>query len=302
MIITDTFERIPALFDGGQFCMEKWEAYAASIHPELARLCREDVRECLATGQVSWEADYLPVLNAVITDPEKRERAHESFLAAVNGLEEKITAAFGRAPDVEIIFYVGLCCGAGWVTELGGKTVVLLGLEKIMELSWHNQDSMLGLIYHELGHVYQAQFGVLERELPEDRQSFLWQLFTEGIAMVFEQEAAGTPGVFHQYDGAWKTWCDEHFDQIRRDFDADLSAMTFANQRWFGDWVEYLGRGDVGYYLGCRFVRFILEQYAFDSILSFEIDQVEALYARFIHHGEASIITSKQSDRADFQR
>jgi ABC-type transporter Mla MlaB component len=69
------------------------------------------------------------------------------------GLEEKITAAFGRTPDVEIIFYVGLCSGAGWVTPLGGKTVVLIGLEKIMELNWHDENSMLGLLYHELGHV-----------------------------------------------------------------------------------------------------------------------------------------------------
>jgi len=281
MKITDTFDKIPSLFENGSFCMGRWEEYARAIHPDLASLCQEDVRECIATGQVSWEENYLPVLNAVMADDEKRKAAHASFLRATKGLEEKITAAFGRAPDVEIILYLGLCCGAGWVTELGGKTVVLLGLEKIMELSWHGESTMLGLIYHELGHVYQAQFGVLERELPEGRQSFLWQLFTEGIAMVFEQDVAGTPDVFHQYDGAWKAWCDEHFAAILRDFTADLPAMTFAGQRWFGDWVRYEGRGDVGYYLGCRFVRFILEKYAFDEILSFEIGQVEALYAQF---------------------
>jgi len=58
--------------------------------------------------------------------------------------------------------------------------------------------------------------------------------------------------------------------------------MTFANQRWFGDWVRYEDHGDVGYYLGCRFVRFILTRYAFDEILSFEIGQVEALYDQFV--------------------
>lgn len=285
MKITDTFNQIPHLFENETFSMDRWEEYARAIHPDLADLCREDVREALATGQVGWERDYLPVLNAVLADPEKRETAHASFLAAVNSLEDRITAAFGRAPDVEIILYLGLCCGAGWVTELGGRTVVLLGLEKIVELNWHGLNSMLGLIYHELGHVYQAQFGVLERELADDRQSFLWQLFTEGVAMVFEQEVAGAPGVFHQYDENWKSWCDDHFAEILRDFDADLPAMTFASQRWFGDWVKYQGRGDVGYYLGCRFVRFILEKYAFDEILSFEIDQVEALYLQFIQQG-----------------
>ena len=58
--------------------------------------------------------------------------------------------------------------------------------------------------------------------------------------------------------------------------------MTFDNQRWFGDWVNYCGRGDVGYYLGCRFVRFILQSHSFDEILSFEIGQVEEQYQHFI--------------------
>lgn len=282
MKITDTFNKIPGLFENGCFSIDRWDEYARGIHPGLADLCHEDVREVLATGEFSWEENYMPVLNAAFADPAKREAAHASFLAATRGLGEKITAAFGRTPDVEIIFYVGLCSGAGWVTPLGDKTAVLVGLEKIMELNWHDENSMLGLLYHELGHVYQDQFGVLERDLPEGRQSFLWQLFTEGIAMVFEQDVAGQRDVFHQYDESWKTWCSEHFDQIRRDFDADLPTMSFANQRWFGDWVRYCDRGDVGYYLGCRFVRFILEKFAFDEIISFELDQIEALYQQFI--------------------
>ena len=282
MKITDTFAQIPSLFENGVFSMGRWNEYAQAIHPELPKLCRDDVRECLSTGQYTWESNYLPVLNAVIADDDKREAAHTSFLTAVNGLEERITAAFGRAPEIEIIFYAGLCCGAGWVTELGGKTVILLGLEKIMELNWHGLNAMLGLIYHELGHVYQAQFGTLERKFDTSRESFLWQLFTEGIAMVFEQEASGQPDVFHQYDANWKDWCDAHFSEIVRDFNADLPTMSFAAQRWFGDWVSYRGRGDVGYYLGCRFVRFILKTHSFDEILSFEIDQVEAEYEKFI--------------------
>ena len=100
--------------------------------------------------------------------------------------------------------------------------------------------------------------------------------------MVFEQELAGQPDAFHQYDERWKDWCGAHFSEIVRDFNADLPSMTFAAQRWFGDWVRYCGHGDVGYYLGCRFVRFILQNHSFDEILSFEIDQVEAEYEKYI--------------------
>lgn len=45
--------------------------------------------------------------------------------------------------------------------------------------------------------------------------------------------------------------------------------MAFSTQRYFGDWISYQGHGDVGYYLGCRFVHFILSKYLIDDIISF---------------------------------
>ena len=133
MKITDTFSLILSLYENGTFIPERWDDYARSIHPDLPKLCRDDMDECLATGQYSWEKDYLPVLNAVIADSEKRSAAHRSFLAVVDGLEEKIIAVFGRAPEIEIIFYAGLCSGAGWVTPLGGKPSYCWALKK----SWN---------------------------------------------------------------------------------------------------------------------------------------------------------------------
>ena len=37
--------------------------------------------------------------------------------------------------DVEIVLYLGLCNGAGWVVTIDNKTYCLLGIEKILELN-----------------------------------------------------------------------------------------------------------------------------------------------------------------------
>lgn len=58
--------------------------------------------------------------------------------------------------------------------------------------------------------------------------------------------------------------------------------MTHATQRYFGDWVEYDGYGDVGYYLGCCFVRMILTKYDFGQAIQFDLAQVSALFEQFI--------------------
>ena len=81
----------------------------------------------------------------------------------------------------------------------------------------------------------------------DNKKNFVWQLFTEGIAMYFEQTLVGNYNYYHQDAGGWKEWCDNHFVQILRDFNLDLPTMTQFEQRYFGDWCNYHGYSDVGY-------------------------------------------------------
>ena len=60
-----------------------------------------------------------------------------------------------------------------------------------------------------------------------------------------------------------------------------MNTMSVSNQRYFGDWITYNGHGDVGYYLGCRFVRYILSMYEFDEIIRFDINNVKELFEQF---------------------
>ena len=280
MNIIDTSAEWNAAFDGDHFDLAKWETYIDRNVPGAKALCLGDMRECLEGG-FTWEHDFLPVLSAVQRSPSQRETAVLSFRNVTENLNRKIMERFGKNVDCDLILYLGLCNGAGWVTVLNGKTVVLLGIEKIMELNWQDTDAMTGLIIHELGHVYHDRYGVLRRKTSSARGKFLWQLFTEGIAMVFEQEIVGDPEYFHQDTGGWKAWCDRHAQRILESFRGDLENMTQESQRYFGDWARFESHGDTGYYLGTRFVRSLLESNPFERLISWTPEDVQDAFERF---------------------
>lgn len=286
MKILDTYYQILEIYDNGNFNLEKWNRYINTIYENSASLFMNDMNDCIETGKYTFVDNYLPILNAVYKEVELREQAHNSFVKAMNGLAEKIFSEFGRELDVDIVFYLGLCNAAGWVKNVNGRTVIFLGLEKIMELNWCDLRSMYGLLYHELGHVYQKQYGVLERSFDNNRESFLWELFTEGIAMYFEQVLVGDFTFFHQDRNGWKSWCDNHLDEIKSDFDSDLQTMSRQNQKYFGDWVTYQGHGDVGYYLGCEWIHFIRERYELEEIINWDMNEVEKSYREFVDAGK----------------
>lgn len=196
MDIIDTYPSVLMAYNHSNFSFERWKSYINSVLPGLFPILVADVKNALGTGEFS-EDDYLSVLNCVAHSRQQLEVAHDSFLQATENLERKIYERFGKSLDAAIVFYLGLCNGAGWVTEYRGKTAVLLGIEKILELEWCHNDDMYGLIYHELGHVYQKQYGTLMRIFDKDEDSFLWQLFTEGVAMCFEQIIIGSAEYYH---------------------------------------------------------------------------------------------------------
>ena len=53
---------------------EKWKTYADAAVPGLKEICLEDLRGTMNAGY-SWQEHCLPVLNAVMQDTAKREKA-----------------------------------------------------------------------------------------------------------------------------------------------------------------------------------------------------------------------------------
>lgn len=284
--IIDTFSQIGEVFCNGRFDLKRWREYINTIYRNTSDIFEDDLQEYIESGSYTYEDDILPLLNRVQGHP-FLETLHTSFVRVTNGLNQRIIDCFAHELEIDIVLYLGLCNAAGWVTDINGRDVILLGIEKILELSWYDEDSMYGLIYHELGHIYHKQYGAFEQEGRNQSQNFIWQLFTEGIAMYFEQLLMNDLSYYHQNKDGWKNWCDAHFQQILMDFQADLPAMTRFNQRYFGDWVDYCGRADVGYYLGARFVQDLCSRYDFEQLIRLEIEEVTREFFRFAEENHA---------------
>lgn len=286
--IIDTLSQIDSLFDNGTFNKEKWEIYINSIYDKSADIFKSDLKEYLDSGNYIYEKDILPIINAVHGHV-SLQILQTSFHKVTNGLNKRIVDCFGHELDVDIVLYLGLCNAAGWVTNINGQDVILLGIEKILELNWQDEDSMYGLIYHELGHVYHDQYGVFHQQSDVNSRNFVWQLFTEGIAMYFEQVLVGDLNYYHQNKNGWLNWCDKSFQQMLADFSADLPTMTRFNQRYFGDWVNYCGKSDVGYFLGAKFVQYLCGKFRFEQLIKMGIDEI---YQEFCVFSEEYLINS----------
>lgn len=276
--IVNKVDEINNIFENESFNLENWKNYMNSIYKDSANILIDKVNDYVNSGEYTFEKNFLPILNRVYKNP-KLNIVQESFKQVTENLNYKIVEKFNNEIDIEIVLYMGLCLSAGWVTQMNNKDVILLGVEKIIDLNWHRKDAMYGLIYHELGHVYHKQHGNL---IQDNNNNFVYQLFTEGIAMYFEQILIGDYNYYHQDIDGWKTWCDDNFEQILIDFNNDLPGLTQYNQRYFGDWADYCGKGDVGYYLGTRFVQYLRNDYKFDEIIKFDVDSVYKKYLKFL--------------------
>lgn len=278
--IIDTYSQIETLFDNGNFNIEKWEIYINSIYDKSASIFKDDLKDCLDNGNYVYEKDILPILNAVLGNS-KLQTLHSSFCKITDGLNKRILDRFGCELNIDIVLYMGLCNAAGWTTTINGRDVVLLGIEKILELNWCDVASMYGLVYHELGHIYHKQYGMFHQRSDNNCKNFVWQLFTEGIAMYFEQVLVNNFDYYHQNKNGWLEWCNNHYEQILADFNSDLPMMTKSNQNYFGDWVRYHGKSDVGYYLGTKFVQRLCGKYAIEQLITMNIDNIYQEYLVF---------------------
>lgn len=284
MKIINSASLIKNLFINNQFNFKQWEIYINDLIPNSKKNFIDDMQQALNTGKVTFEKDFLPVLNNATPDNTLFQTTVKSFDDITKNLEQNIVNKFGKTIDVNIVLYLGLCNGAGWVIDINEKTYVLLGIEKIIELNWCDKNSMIGLIYHELGHVFQNQYCNVDSKFISEKENFLWQLYTEGVAMYFEQILINDFDFFHQDKNGWKTWCDKNISQIKNDFYSDLNKITFENQRYFGDWVNYNGFNDVGYYLGAKFLQFICKNIPFCKVLNLTIQEIEKLYMQFLNN------------------
>ncbi|MGI5893232.1 MAG: hypothetical protein ACOX6P_01410 [Candidatus Merdivicinus sp.] len=254
--------------------MKYWQKYAVNIAEELPNKIKNDI------SGYPFEEKVLPIVQDVYTNWDKLELAHSSFQSAVSKISEQLTRKFHTDLDICTVFYLGLCSGAGWATELNGKPAILLGVEKILELKWYDYDRMFALIAHEIGHIWhQAMGGAFGQANTVDERA-VFQLFSEGVAIWFEQSLYGQNDFYLENHDGWLDWCIAHHTEIKREYWRRIQQKE-SIQDFFGDWERYQGYSDVGYYLGTQFFRWLIKKYSVEEAVCLPIFKIKQEYQIF---------------------
>ncbi|MCF2141731.1 MAG: hypothetical protein K9W44_16890 [Candidatus Lokiarchaeota archaeon] len=169
--------------------------------------------------------------------------------------------------DVNFVLYVGIGCGAGWATKFNKKRAVLMGLENIIDCGWHSNETLAGLIAHELGHLVHQEWRD-QVNLPNKVQGddAFWNLYEEGFAMRAEHKIMNSES-FHEAEGKenWISWCYSHRNWLAKEYLRSLRNDEKI-RRFFGSWFEVQGYKQTGYFLGHE----ILKEWEIQDKLSFK--------------------------------
>ncbi|OPL19245.1 MAG: hypothetical protein AVO35_11750 [Candidatus Aegiribacteria sp. MLS_C] len=250
--IVDTYSAFLSFWEkyGGRSTTEKidgWEKEYMSAWPELLRKQVGDYEDMGMDWKSVAEDRVFPYLGERL---ERMSRARALLSVLIDQVHASAEETFARDLDITYVIYAGLGCGAGWLTELEGGTAILLGLEMIVENGWTEEDSLRGLLAHELGHAVHA---LLRGEPDLSRgKGPLWQLYAEGFAqrcehMIMESETWHAGLAVNPPD--WLDWCEDNRVWLAGKF---LQAVAQGEdvRPFFGSWYEIEGRKHCGHYLG----------------------------------------------------
>ncbi|NJE61103.1 hypothetical protein [Thermococcus sp. 21S7] len=259
----DTFSTFLRHWNGSK---ESWLRYIQE-YPELFEKIKWDYERY----ETDWR-EYLKLLTKRTT--EELNLAHGALLEVLPGVEQRIKRLF-KVEGYNVVIYVGLENGAGWVTEFMGRPSILFGLEAIAELNWY--DRLEGLVAHEFGHLVHWVLRGEDIEKFED-EGMMW-LYTEGFAQRVEDIVTGRP--WHlEYDG-WFEWCTRNERRIKEEFSRRIRENEPLNP-FFGSWYELFGMKFTGYYLGYRFIRWLEETLSFEEIAKLKKERVRGMILEFL--------------------
>ncbi len=263
--IIDSIEKIRKLFEISKISKQNWEEYFLNTCPKLISTIYEDA------DKYNYDEQIIPLFENIRSNPSRLDNLHMNFMLAVKDLEIRMVDILGETIDFTIIFYLGLGNAAGWAFRQGDDGYLLLGVEKIIELNWDELLDLQALLYHEAGHLIHQKYQV--DDLDKDYDG-VWRLYIEGLAMVIEQELLMNESYFHQNKAGW-------LESIRRleniyinDFRRRVN-LRLSTDDYFGDWCNVFDISDVGYYLGHKFVRRLLEKYSLNELLKMDKLKVE---------------------------
>lgn len=255
-----------------------WKDYLFSYE---AILCH-----CLAdTMDYNFEQEIAPILHrALTTDFHMLEVAHQSYIQQANDIQSKFTKLFQLTENIDVYFYIGLCNGAGWATFVNNRHTVLIGAEKIVELGWQDTDKMNGLQCHELCHIAHSLLRKESLHLPNDHLILndIWKLYVEGFAERYSQRI-NEDGVYSERGLSWTTWCKTNHQDLAQEYLKRIKC-SLGTEDFYGDWNNYKGYSDVGYFLGCEFIRHLGNTYTLQEIATLKLSSLKPLVIKYLNN------------------
>ena len=196
--------------------------------------------------------------------------AHKNLVNEIEAIHNTASIVFGIDLEIIYIIYVGIGCGAGWVSIFNESHSVLFGLEMISECQWSDKTSIQGLIAHEIGHAVHAVLrddpGLVQFEGP------FWQLYTEGFAQrcehIFLQ--CNTWHLEQGYNKAgWLSWCKANKSMLAKEFLHSIDNNQDIKP-FFASLFDIQGYSQCGYYLGYEVIRDLEKRYSIKEIAELE--------------------------------
>ena len=253
---------------------EQIEAWAASYMSKWPFLLKKQIDDYLNISE-DWRQiardRVFPFLEVRLNS---MQEAHDSLLLNLQSLHETAFHEFGFDEfDIIYVIYVGIGCGAGWVTSIFGSQAVLFGLEMISECKWTKSDSIRGLIAHEIGHVIHRRLRG-DPELKQEKGPW-WQLYTEGYATRCEHILMGRDS-WHEGIGLnnpdWLDWCRANKSWLAEKFLRSVEKKEDV-KHFFGSWYDIKGYKQCGYYLGHEVILELERRYTIRELAM--IDDIE---------------------------
>lgn len=235
--------------------LELWESEYMAGYPEL----REKQIQNYADQQEDWKQiaseKVFPFLGERLS---AMQEARDNILSSFSNICNLAHTGLDFEDDPTGVIYVGLGCGAGWVTTYHERPAILFGLENAAECGWAGSNSIRGLTAHELGHVIHEQWR--RKAGMEDGEGAWWDLYTEGFAQRCEHLILGEE-TWHEATGLktdWVAWCRKKQVYLAGEF---LRYLAEGMEVWpfFGSWYDIDGYSQSGYFLGHQAIRALEE-------------------------------------------
>ncbi|HLY76481.1 MAG TPA: hypothetical protein VKT21_01190 [Thermoplasmata archaeon] len=260
--------------------VERWESDYMSPWPELLEMQKDDYRRAGASWRRVARTRIFPHLPERL---ERLRRLHANLRRELPRAWSRTRKALGVDFEVQFVIYVGLGCGAGWATRLGGRPAVLFGLENAAEMTAGRRGEWPAAVSHEVAHLVHEEWRrrVGLGRLEESREPY-WQLYEEGFATECERNI-DDPKVFQRRTGrsGWLPWCQKHQAELAGQFLRDVRARRSV-RRFFGSWYNIQGYTQSGYYLGAEAVRELKKSYSLTQIARLQRREVRRRMRRIL--------------------